>query len=104
MSKLHELKTWPEPFSAMLRGDKPFEYRKNDRDFQVGDVLICREWSPTTEQYTGFSISVEVCYVLQNAFGVPPEYAVLGLRFSDGHRPRIDDYVGFEVPAIEDES
>jgi hypothetical protein len=37
--KLHNLKIKAEYASAKLRGDKPFEIRLNDRDFQVGDIV-----------------------------------------------------------------
>lgn len=44
--KTHELKTWPQYFSPMVTGAKKFELRKNDRGFQIGDLLILREYSP----------------------------------------------------------
>ena len=37
--KLHNLKIEAGYASAKLRGDKPFEIRLNDRDFQVGDIV-----------------------------------------------------------------
>ena len=37
--KLHELKIKEEYWNAILRGDKTFELRKNDRDYQVGDLI-----------------------------------------------------------------
>lgn len=80
----HELKTWPEPFVAMLDGRKTFEFRKDDRAFMVGDLVTCREWDPGRSQpfrYTGQWLRVRVTYVLHGGrFGVPEGYVVLGTR------------------------
>lgn len=43
--RAHELKILPQYFNSVIRGDKRAELRKNDRDYQVGDVLILREWT-----------------------------------------------------------
>lgn len=42
----HELKTWPEYYGPISTGEKPFEIRVNDRDFEVGDILVLREFKP----------------------------------------------------------
>lgn len=42
----HELKTWPEFFRAVQSGAKPFEVRKDDRPYAVGDVLQLLEFEP----------------------------------------------------------
>ena len=79
----HELKTWPSCFAAVRAGNKPFDVRENDRNFQVGDMLILREFDPESEQYTGQSITRWVSYVLQGgAFGVQPDWCVLGFSES----------------------
>lgn len=59
---IHELKTLPEYFEAVRKGDKTFELREDDRDFQVGDYLALNEWDG--EKYTGRSQLVKVRYIL----------------------------------------
>jgi hypothetical protein len=61
--KEHNLKIWPEYFQAKLAGLKPWEHRKNDRFFKVGDKLNLREWNPEIQEYTGRKMLVEVTYI-----------------------------------------
>ncbi|MBJ6107975.1 DUF3850 domain-containing protein [Hymenobacter sp. BT523] len=75
----HELKTWPSCFAAAKAGNKPFDVRENDRNFQVGDMLILREFDPDSGQFTGRTVTRWVSYVLEGgAFGVQPNWCVLG--------------------------
>lgn len=78
-AKIHCLKTWPEQFEAILSGNKTHEYRLNDRDFQVGDVLALQEFSPESG-YTGRNHAVTVSYVGKDGFGIPKGYAVLSIK------------------------
>ena|SRR6187399_761433 len=78
--KVHELRTWPEYFQAILDGEKTFEYRKNDRDFRAGDTLLLREWNPDKILYTGRQIKVLAGYVLPSGqMGVPDGYVIISL-------------------------
>lgn len=63
--KRHYLKTWPKFFDAVLSGVKTFEFRKNDREFMLGDHLLLKEWDPQTEAYTGRELEVHVNYILR---------------------------------------
>jgi hypothetical protein len=69
-SKLHELKTWPQFFDAIVDRSKAFELRVDDRNFAVGDRLLLREWDPevsgrnTDDHYTGREMIVDVTYIL----------------------------------------
>ena len=42
----HEIKCHPEYFHRIVSRQKTFEIRKNDRDYQVGDRLVIREYDP----------------------------------------------------------
>lgn len=78
--KTHELKTWTEYFERVLQGHKPFEVRKNDRDFQAGDKVLLREWDWKQDLYTGRELSFTISYVLNGGqFGVKKGYCVFGL-------------------------
>ena len=68
--KLHELKAWPEPFFAVVVGAKCFEIRRDDRGFEVGDVVNLREYVPPNSHlpgspgaYTGREQSVLITYL-----------------------------------------
>lgn len=81
----HDLKVWPDFFSAIDCGEKPFEVRKNDRDYRVGDTLRLREYAPGPDEYTGRQIERTVSYIISGddvlgfAFGVRPGFVVMGL-------------------------
>lgn len=45
---VHELKRLAEFFKAVTSGKKQFEIHKNDRKFQVGDLVILLEWNQGT--------------------------------------------------------
>jgi hypothetical protein len=77
--KTHYLKTWPEYFAEIADGDKTFELRKNDRDFESGDVLVLQEWSPESKEYTGRETTKMVGYLLQGEFGLPDDICVMSL-------------------------
>lgn len=76
--KTHYLKTWPEFFHAVKREEKKFELRKDDRDFQVGDVVILEEWNPEKESYTGNYFDFVVKHKLSGGqFGLQSGYCIL---------------------------
>jgi len=67
--KTHSLKCWPEFFEAMLKGEKTFDIRLNDRDFQVGDTVKMREYDPDTKEYTGRGMDFNIVYITDGIFG-----------------------------------
>lgn len=96
MKRQHKLKCSPDFFAAVLDGSKPFEIRKNDRDFRVGDSLLLQEWVadesaltcitkvPDEEdrdqgRYSGCECDRTITYVLHFPPGLRHGYVGLGL-------------------------
>jgi len=77
----HDLKIWPEYFEAVDLGWKSFEIRRNDRGFRVNDILLLREWNPTTKDYTGRTLRRQVTYVL-STLELDPDYVCMSLAYS----------------------
>ena len=76
----HCLKTLPEFYEAVISGDKTFEFRENDRNFQIGDKLILQEYNKSTRQYLGRESWFQVTYVLKGFTGIIDGYCVLGIK------------------------
>lgn len=77
---VHRLKVWPEYFKAILEGKKRFEYRINDRNYGVGDVLHLFEFEPVGSKYSGREMKVQITYaVFGPAWGLPDDAAILSI-------------------------
>jgi len=61
----HELKIHPNYFGEILKGNKTFEFREDDRGFKLGHTLYLCEWCPSQKEYTGSRISCKVSYILE---------------------------------------
>jgi hypothetical protein len=122
---VHDLKTVAPFYQDILSGTKPFEIRRNDRNFHAGDRLILREWQedeiPTSAApagvswdramrmgYTGRRLWVDVIYVFPGGkYGLDPDYAVLGLSkvkiYFDGREWKADCFCGASMDQVEDD-
>jgi hypothetical protein len=75
---IHCLKTHPEPFKAILRGEKRHEFRRNDRGFKAGDVLRLVEYGLI---YSGRSFDVNVTYISHGPeWGIPEGFCVMSIE------------------------
>jgi hypothetical protein len=88
--KVHELKMESQYFDEMVKGNKLFELRKDDRLFEIRDVLILNRYLPEEKKHTGERIEAHIVgifgreerekYVMQQAFGKAEEtYVILSL-------------------------
>lgn len=78
--KKHEIKTWPDYYFRIFAGSKKFEVRKNDRDYQIGDILYLREYDPAVNDYTGREMYCSVTYIIHGgSFGIEEGYCVMSI-------------------------
>ena len=77
----HILKTHMDPFAAVWNERKTAEFRRNDRDFQVGDFLILREYDHEKDEYPGREIEARVTHVARGpSFGIPEGFAMISMK------------------------
>ncbi|WP_337248261.1 DUF3850 domain-containing protein [Cronobacter turicensis] len=77
----HNLKIWPEHYSAVCAGVKRAELRKNDRDYRAGDTIDLCEWDKDDESFTGEFISVTVTHVADVGEWMPG-YVLLSIELA----------------------
>ncbi|SNB21214.1 hypothetical protein FI166_550132 [Flavobacterium psychrophilum] len=63
--KKHYLKTVNPYFLAVWDNLKLFEYRKNDRNFEVNDIVYLQEFDPISQLFSGAVITVKITYILK---------------------------------------
>lgn len=81
---IHELKTEVKYFNEIRAERKTFELRKNDRNYQIGDLLILKEYISKTQVYTGASIIASVKYIMKkNEFFDLKDYVIMSIRVID---------------------
>ena len=75
---VHELKILPKYYDYVISNVKNFELRKDDRDFQVGDFILLKEYDNGT--YTGRETGFRIEYILRNCseYGLMDGYCILG--------------------------
>lgn len=78
----HALKTWPEYYREVVNGNKTFELRKDDREFNVGDTVILQEYNPKAlaKKYTGEEMKFKIGFVYKGTeFGLKKGYCIFAL-------------------------
>lgn len=74
--KHHKLKIKPEYLTEIILGNKTFEIRLNDRDYEVGDKVTLTE-IPVSEYIYPRSFTAKIGYITN--FEQKPGYVVFSL-------------------------
>lgn len=83
----HKLKIKSEYFSAVINGTKTAEIRYNDRNYQVGDILILNEIDEHSN-FTGNSCQVVVTHILDDSEYFKTGYVMLSFHMLNVKRLR----------------
>jgi hypothetical protein len=76
----HRLKIMPEYFNDVIDKKKLFEIRKDDRNYEVGDLILLQEFK--SNKYTGREWLVQITHLLRDApqFGLQEGYVILSIK------------------------
>ena len=78
--KTHELKTINPYFQEVWDGNKTFEVRFNDRDFQVEDFLILKEYDHVKKEFIGREVFCQITYILDDPSYCKEGYVILAIK------------------------
>ena len=89
--KLHELKIKHEYLIEVVMGRKTFELRKNDRDYQVGDLIRFIDIRQSNNDNCDCDIYIneddlyKITYVLKDVpqYGLDKDYCILAIKKLD---------------------
>ena len=83
----HELKVHPQFWPAVRTGKKPFECRRDDRKYRVGDLVRLREYDPKHGFTSEPTCTFLVTYILAHEDfpnGLQRGYVILGFGDEEG--------------------
>ena len=78
----HKIKIDKAYADAVLSGEKPFEVRENDRDYQKGDLVKFQVMDGWFERPTHplNDMTFEITYVLGSFVGLAPNYVAFAIK------------------------
>jgi hypothetical protein len=61
----HVIKIKKEHLKSVINGSKKAELRYDDRNYQVGQIVLMKEWMPTKKRFTGKGTHVRITHIIQ---------------------------------------
>lgn len=81
--KLHQLKIESKYYEEVVKGNKPFELRKDDRGYEFGDLIqFLVHQDKIDNAYLITDDFYEVTYILRNVpeYGLQDGFCILGIK------------------------
>lgn len=86
MTQEHEIKIDTRYYNRVQTGEKTFEIRKDDRDYQVGDKLLMREHIEG-EGDVNYSSPIHAIITYKSTFQQKEGWCVLGIKLEEPECP-----------------
>jgi len=86
--KVHELKSLSYNFEKVISGEMSFQLRRDDRKYQVGDILVLKEILKQVHDEDIYSGRIQVCKVnniLTHADGLQRGFVLLNVQLIHLH-------------------
>jgi hypothetical protein len=87
--RTHKVKTWESVFLDIRSGAKKAEFRRNDRDYAVGDIVVHHRYWPvdggaylnahgekTQRTDEADKITTEITHIIKGGFGLQPGFCM----------------------------
>ena len=74
----HELKIETKFLEQIFKKNKTFEIRKNNRNYEVDDILILKEWDDKKKRFSSNWLEARVTYI--SDYQQKPGYVVLAIK------------------------
>ena len=79
---MHFLKAWPHWYYLIVHRQMQFNlHRNDDRDFQVGDIIIFQEYDPDAKRYTNNEGKAIITGIHRDIPGLMPNYSAMDILF-----------------------
>lgn len=81
-------------FQEIKQGKRPFEFRKNDRNYQLGDEVVHHEFDQVKQEETGRTAYTKIVGILRGPeFGIPDGYCI----FTQQNEHQADFFRDFDL-------
>ena len=74
----HRIKCVQPYFLEVWNGQKKFEVRINDRNYNVGDIVMMDCFDKESDQITGATMNIRITYLIENFEGLKEGWCVFG--------------------------
>lgn len=84
--KIIDVKCVQPYFDEIMKGNKKFEIRWNDRNYQLNDVVILKEYNKVSKIFSGRYIKVKIMYILDNFAGMKKGFIIFSFKIIEMNR------------------